>query len=374
MQSDRSGPSLTVEELVARILEKRDPIWEKYVEEPNDRLRQRERDAAFNRRAASDRRDTDSPRSERPAVPASPETEAFVARIYGRPAPMDTAAFVAAITGEDNAAQTHASEAASLGEAHFNPDEPRDERGRWTTDGPGWSPELAARTGWAGRQSVPDGRCTGIERGKSNEFFEQQTWHFGEGSNERKVELRVVKKGTVVVYLTHWRSPDQRGRERAIVGNPKDGPGAGRCAYLSCWGSEYNKDPKTGIPGFPELHGMLGYGEMTRAQERIGREYGLDVSRDSINAGKGPSRAAFDGVMDQAWKAATDLGKQMSLANEPGKPTDTHAWRSCPSGVDVILVGGVPGVGNRYNKGVHFNSDGVPSPIKEKDLLSWNTY
>jgi hypothetical protein len=121
MESDRSGPSLTVEELVARISEKRNPIWEKYVEEPNDRLRQRERDAGFNRRAASDRRDTDAPRSERRSVPVSPETEAFVARIYGRPAPIDTAAFVAAITGEDNAAQTHASEAASLRRGPFQP-------------------------------------------------------------------------------------------------------------------------------------------------------------------------------------------------------------------------------------------------------------
>jgi hypothetical protein len=414
MERRRSDISPETQAFLAQIIERPDPIGEAFTVEPRERFKSSERKDGVGPPAGHGLRNPDDPRSASQFSRVSPETEAFLARVTGAPSRLDTATFVAAITGQDAPARADTPGGTLFSEHNFNPNEPRDEHGRWTTGsfddspasaaepghprhgegpsgmgiaaggghssagngsaGPAWSPELAARTGWVNPKSVPDGRCTGIDRGRSNKYFEQQTWHFGEGDNERKVELRVVKKGTVVVYLTHWRSPDQRAREKAIVGNPNDGAGAGRCVYLSCWGNEYNKDLKTGIPGFPDLHGMLGYGDMTRAQERVGREYGLDVSMDSINGGKGPSKAAFDGVMDKAWKASTDLGKQMSLANEAGKPTDTHAWRCCPNGVDVILVGGVPGVGDRYNKGVHFNSDGVPSPIKEKDLLNWNTY
>ncbi len=134
MESERSRPPLSVEEFVARILEKRDPIWEKYVEEPHDRRLRRERNAGFNRPPMCEPDNPDDSRSEPHSSCVSPETEAFVARITGRPAPMDTAAFVAAITGAD-APPPRPHRAQYLDEAHFNPDEPRDERGRWTTDG-----------------------------------------------------------------------------------------------------------------------------------------------------------------------------------------------------------------------------------------------
>ncbi len=135
MEPERSRPPLSVEEFVARILEKRDPVWEHYVEEPRDRLRQRQRRAGLRIGPAGAPSDADDSRSQSQSSHALSATEAFVARITGRPTRLDTAAFVAAITGRDGPAGTPTSDAQYLDEAHFNPDEPRDERGRWTTDG-----------------------------------------------------------------------------------------------------------------------------------------------------------------------------------------------------------------------------------------------
>ena len=133
MEPERSRPPLSVEEFVARILEKRDPVWEHYVEEPRDRLRQRQRRAGLRIGPAGAPSDADDSPSESQSSHALSATEAFVARITGRPTRLDTAAFVAAITGRDGPAGTPTSDAQYLDEAHFNPDEPRDERGRWTT-------------------------------------------------------------------------------------------------------------------------------------------------------------------------------------------------------------------------------------------------
>ena len=84
-------------------------------------------------------------------------TEEFVGAITGRPSPADTAAFVAAITDRPNPDQTAMkalvklltqdqtpASRAALGAIAFreqyNPNEPRDWRGRWTTGGAGGGP------------------------------------------------------------------------------------------------------------------------------------------------------------------------------------------------------------------------------------------
>ena len=78
--------------------------------------------------------------------PATPEE--FVATILGREPPTDTAAFAAAISGRGEKVDTGPFAAALLGKEkpsntaefaaairEYNPDEPRDEKGRWTTGG-----------------------------------------------------------------------------------------------------------------------------------------------------------------------------------------------------------------------------------------------
>jgi hypothetical protein len=71
-----------------------------------------------------------------------PRHDACVAAVLGRPDPARTAAFLAEILDEPDHAGGAAFATAILGEAGFNPDEPRDERGRWTTGGSGTSGTL----------------------------------------------------------------------------------------------------------------------------------------------------------------------------------------------------------------------------------------
>jgi hypothetical protein len=120
-------------------LEKRDPIWEKYVEEPHDRLRRKLDSVRFGANPTHDPADADDSRPSH----VSPDTEAFVARITGRPAPMDTAAFVAAITGADGPATDL--DTRHLDENNYNPNEPSDELGRWTADGSEYRRTRASR-------------------------------------------------------------------------------------------------------------------------------------------------------------------------------------------------------------------------------------
>ena len=74
---------------------------------------------------------------------ASPSHDEFLAAILGEDDPADTAAFVATILGECEPAST-AMFADVLRE--YNPDEPRDERGRWTTGGTSSAAKLPAGT------------------------------------------------------------------------------------------------------------------------------------------------------------------------------------------------------------------------------------
>jgi hypothetical protein len=60
---------------------------------------------------------------------------AFLAEILYQPDPTDTAAFAAAILGDHSPADGVELAAGTLREWNFDPDQPRDERGRWTTGG-----------------------------------------------------------------------------------------------------------------------------------------------------------------------------------------------------------------------------------------------
>jgi hypothetical protein len=66
---------------------------------------------------------------------ASPSHDEFLAAIRGEHNPASTAAFTAAILDQRDPAGAAAFAARILGEHNFNPDEPRDEKGRWTTGG-----------------------------------------------------------------------------------------------------------------------------------------------------------------------------------------------------------------------------------------------
>jgi hypothetical protein len=79
-----------------------------------------------------------------PRFNAPPSVDTFLAAILGQPDPSGAAAFAAAILGEDAPASAAAAgddrNAASAAFAaailrEYDPDQPRDERGRWTADG-----------------------------------------------------------------------------------------------------------------------------------------------------------------------------------------------------------------------------------------------
>ena len=69
-----------------------------------------------------------------------PTYDEFLTAILGERSDMSAAEFAAAILGEDAPVDAAAFAAILLGEQNFNPDEPRDERGRWTSDGSATQP------------------------------------------------------------------------------------------------------------------------------------------------------------------------------------------------------------------------------------------
>jgi hypothetical protein len=101
---------------------------------------------------------------------ASPGVEAFVRSIRGEREPRDTAAFVAAICGESNLKSAAEFAAAILGEAGYDPNQPRDDWGRWTT-GAGdqkSDDELRRETAKALAPSGPTGADDGGTRADAN--------------------------------------------------------------------------------------------------------------------------------------------------------------------------------------------------------------
>ena len=66
----------------------------------------------------------------------SPSLDGFLAAILGKPSPPSTAEFTTAILGECDPTTAAAFAATILREDNFDPNQPRDERGRWTTGAP----------------------------------------------------------------------------------------------------------------------------------------------------------------------------------------------------------------------------------------------
>jgi hypothetical protein len=133
MERRRSDVSPETQAFLAQIIERPDPIWEAFVEEPRDRSKANQRRGSVGPPAGRGPRNPDDPRSAPQSSRVSPETEAFLARVTGAPSRLDTAAFVAAITGQDAPARADTPGRTLFGEHNFNPNEPRDDRGRWTT-------------------------------------------------------------------------------------------------------------------------------------------------------------------------------------------------------------------------------------------------
>jgi hypothetical protein len=309
-----------------------------------------------------------------PGSKISLDVETFVAAITGRPTAADTAAFVAAITGQPcrGFAETTPSAGQILGEANFNPSEPRDEKGRWTC-GPAWTGGMSRLTS---RKIDKDTLCTRIKRGPSNQFFQKQTWSYGTGEARQDVAFRVVKPGTVVVYLTHWEPPykrhDSGSRGVPIIGNPADGPAAGRVGYLSCWGNDYNDGPSK-IKNFPDkLNGLIGDAQhIPKDDVSLGKKYGKDVSGGAVNNGMGLGAGTFRDLMTKAWDAAVDQGKEMASARIPMPNKNSIGSLYYPEGVNVIFVSDNKEANERHpdfrNRGVHCNRDGTATPIRVHD-------
>jgi hypothetical protein len=68
-----------------------------------------------------------------PEPSPSPEGERFLEIVLGKPSRASVAAFVAVLRGERSLDNDPTVVAEIFGEANFNPNEPRDDRGRWTT-------------------------------------------------------------------------------------------------------------------------------------------------------------------------------------------------------------------------------------------------
>ncbi len=128
----------------------------------------------------------------------SPELEAFLEAVTGRPSRARTEAFLAAIRGEGYPAGDASFAAAGLSEQNFNPDEPRDERGRWTTGGAGPSgsqpPEGTRENGYDGL-----GRWELRSREEAIQFFRALLNPPHGGIPD--VWLRVLERGCVGLNL-----------------------------------------------------------------------------------------------------------------------------------------------------------------------------
>jgi hypothetical protein len=157
----------------------------------------------------------------------SPETEAFLARITGAPSRLDTAAFVAAITGRDDPADASAPGPTSFDEHHFNPNEPRDERGRWTTRGSD-SDRLGGTTGGAPTASGNSPTCAqSVADEKKSGLFDKKR----DKSPTAPLSIDMTKKGDSPFIHQSTRKPNQppdgininpwlgRGGEKVNVGD-----------------------------------------------------------------------------------------------------------------------------------------------------------
>jgi hypothetical protein len=85
---------------------------------------------------------------------SDPGTAGFVAAILGQEESADREAFVAKILGKKEPGSAGAFSSAILREYNFDPNEPRDERGRWTTGGGNATDPLGTQPGYPGYQGI----------------------------------------------------------------------------------------------------------------------------------------------------------------------------------------------------------------------------
>lgn len=78
---------------------------------------------------------------------SSPGLDGFLAAVLGRPNPTETAAFTRVVLGQGDPTSAAAFAATVLREYNFDPNQPRDERGRWTSGGGSADGGTASRTG-----------------------------------------------------------------------------------------------------------------------------------------------------------------------------------------------------------------------------------
>jgi hypothetical protein len=146
-----------------------------------------------------------------------PDRDDFLAAVLGQPRPAETAAFLAAIIDVPDRAGAAAFAAAILGEGGYNPDEPRDERGRWTTGGAGTSGTLGNHTPGVRRQ----GRVLGGEH---------PGWR-GRATPTHEFTVTMDKHGAIHTYSwgndyndangSHWykdRSEDRKAATDSLEG------------------------------------------------------------------------------------------------------------------------------------------------------------
>jgi hypothetical protein len=163
-----------------------------------------------------------------------------------------------------------------------------------------------------------------------------------------------------------------------IVGNPSDGPAAGRVGYLSCWGNTFNSGPSR-IGGFPDkLDGLIGDGAFSRGDVDLVRQYHLPPSsllREKENGHYGHGVDGFKKLLNAARDAAVAQGKEMARARVPMPNKGSIGPHACPDGVDVIFVSDDKGAIKRYpdfcNQGVHCNPDGRITSFR---VNNWGTF
>jgi hypothetical protein len=178
--------------------------------------------------------------------------ESFLAAILDRPDPDRTTAFVAQILGEHN----------------FNPNEPRNRRGEWTTDGPGdgrTGVDYSSRSHRAGPSrggiAYQDGRVVGS--GDSRPYYPSP--------REREAIQKYDK--TITVFVGHSADVIKAAKAAAVEINNTRGVRSAKIAGIGCGGGspDINFNLRS-IDGVKEL--VPGEKQLQKLPTGVGRAAG----------------------------------------------------------------------------------------------------
>ena len=226
--------------------------------------------------------------------------------------------------------------------ACYRADQPRGEDGKWIKeDSNDVQDPLSLFYPWHKHKDwtqISEERMDGNKTSKDNINKNDRFWSTWQATMERDGQrvtrtYRQVRANTIVVQLVVLGNLQTKAFPPFDVA-PED---AGvRVGTITCGGSVYNSGHPNLIKGFPDIRGAIGSGQGAGLKKEreylagLNQKQGLHVStaEQDMNAGKGNSREAFLGLVEEAWTKAVDEAKEMvqvkkaSPGDLPGMPTN----------------------------------------------------